>query len=312
MTKKPAPRTLVWTLLATVLLVSFVARAQPESIVSGAPRWGSLGTNAPPWAQATVDTSFTGAGPAKFLGTKSGDSDAFNVRAIISTVVPVNEKWSIPLGLGSQNIFLRSVPGEPVDDAIHTLSFNTGVRYRVNDDWMLMGLFDTTLYRVGAIRGKDFGLSGGVMAGWRYSPSLRFVFGLLVAPDSDLPALPMAGADWLINDAWELRLLFPQPRLIYRADDRWSFFLGANLVAATFRAGETRGTSIGMTQYDNALATYRDVRLGAGLGCSLTTALRLEAEAGYSVSRAIDFRRLDETVRFDPAPYVRLGLRWAF
>jgi len=312
MTEKLKIQAFIATAFTLSILTPSVSRADPNTVATNTPRFLVGDTNAPPLLGAMLDTSYTAAGKAKFLGTKSGDSGAFNASVNLFAPLPLNEKWVVPLGLGSQNIFLNSVSGVPVDDAIHTLSFNTGLGYRLNDDWMFMGTFNPTLYKFSDVGGNDIGFSGGVNALWKYSPSLKFMFGIMVAPDSDIPVLPMVGVDWQIDKAWELRLMFPQPRLIYKADDHWNYYGGLNLVGATFRSSDTLGTSIGRPEYNNALATYRDIRLGAGVDYNLSKSLKVEAEIGYSVSRQIDYTKVDETVAFDPAPYVRLGVNFSF
>jgi hypothetical protein len=44
----------------------------------------------------------------------------------------------------------------------------------------------------------------------------------------------------------------------------------------------------------------------------LNKSLQVEAEAGYSVSRQINYTDANQTVDFDPAPYVRLGVNFNF
>jgi hypothetical protein len=298
------------TVFTVPVLLPATGWAQPENMMMMPPMRGG-DTNRSPLLQVNMDGSYTASGKAKFLGTKSGDSGAASMSAAVFAPLPLNEKWIIPLGLMSQNIWLDSVPGVPVPDQIHTLSFNTGLGHRLNDHWMIMGMFNPTLYKFSDVGGNDIGFSGGINAMWRYSDSLMLMFGLIVAPDSDLPVLPMVGADWRINPQWDLRLMFPQPRLVFQPDEHWSFYAGANLVGATFRSSDTLGSSIGQPQYNDALATYRDIRVGVGFGYSVSKSVCVEVEGGYSVDRQIDYKDF-ETVNFEPAPYARLGVNIGF
>lgn len=315
MTKKLVIKSFVVTAWAVAVLTPAAGRAQPANMMNIMPREFRAGdTNRPssPPIQSQIESSYTAAGKAEFLGTKSGDSDAFNTRLNVFAPLPLSEKWIVPLGLGTENLFLDSVGGVPVPDDIHTLSFNTGLGHRLNDDWMIMGMASATLYKFSDVGANDFGFSGGINAMWRYSPSLTWRFGFMASPDSDIPVLPMVGVDWQINEQFNLRLLFPQPRLTYQPNERWNFYTGMNMVGSTFRASESLGDSIGLSQYNDALGTYRDIRLGGGVGYQLTKRFSIEVEAGYSVSRQIDYTRIDEKVEFDPAPYFRLGLRVGF
>jgi hypothetical protein len=269
-------------------------------------------TNQPPLVHAVLDTSFTAEGQAKYLGLKHGDSDAFNVGLGVNTVVPLNEHWMVPLNLMSQNYWLESVPGAPVPTHLNTLGLGVGLGYRASDDWLFMGRISPSLYRFGDVNSDDVGVAGGVTALWRYSATLQFLFGIMAAPDSDLKVLPMAGVYWRINDQWNLSVMFPQPRLTYLPDEHWRFYAGANVSGTTFRTADTLGADLGQPRYNNALGTYRDVRLGAGAGYKLNRNLRAEVEAGYSIWRQIDYSDIDQTIKFDPAPYVRIGINVGF
>lgn len=308
----PTLKAVVWTAWIVAALTPAVARAQSPGLLNILPTYRAGDTNRPSPVQAPVETSYTGPGRAEFLGMKSGHSDAFQAGINLFTPVPLNDRWIIPLGLASQNILLDPVAGAPVPERINTLSLTTGVGHRFNDDWMILGMFSTTLYQFNGVDGGDLGFSGGVSAMWRYRPSLVFRLGLMISPDSDLRVVPLVGAEWHIHDHWDLRLMLPQPRLVYQPDRHWSFHLGGNMVGTTFRTGETFGSSIQQSPYNDALGTYRDIRVGGGVGYRFNRMLQVEAEAGHSVSRQIDYTRVGETLRFSPAPYVRLGLNLGF
>jgi hypothetical protein len=98
----------------------------------------------------------------------------------------------------------------------------------------------------------------------------------------------------------------------YHLDSHWSFYSGLDLNGTTFRGSESLGAKPGYSGYDNALATYRDIRLGVGTGYEILRGLRAEVEAGYSVFHEINYNNADQDVRFDPAPYVRVGLSYRF
>lgn len=181
----------------------------------------------PPLFDVTLESSYTAAGKAKFRGADFSDSDAYNVSLGLRTRAQLNEHWSIPLELRSQNLYLGRLAGVPVPEDIHTLQFGTGLSYRPNDQWMFMALVSPTLYKFSDLGSNDIGGSGGITAMWNYSPSLKFMFGVMFSPDSDLKVLPMAGLDWAINDQLDLHLMFPKPRLIYTPNDHWSFHSGA-------------------------------------------------------------------------------------
>lgn len=316
-------RPLTGVLLLLALAVSPTAFAQlPDFPAPGAdPK--DRGSHPP--IDLLIDYSSVGSGTMEFRGRDRAESGAQSVTIVLEGSVPVGSppkleegvpptppRWMMPLGLMSQNVYFDDVLGAPVPASVHTLSLDTGLGYRVNDAWTLMVRVSPTLYRTDGIDSGDLGVRGGVMALWRRSPSLTWLFGVMAEPDGEFPVLPVVGASWRINPEFTLSLMAPRPQLIYRPNQRWSFHVGANLNGATFRTHETFGTERGEPRYNHALASYRDVRVGAGLEQRLTPWLTLSAEGGYSVNRQIDYTRIDERVKFDPAPYFQLGLRARF
>ena len=290
-----------------VATAAIAAHAQSDFLLMATPHNGAE-TNRPALIQMMLDSSFTAGGKTKYQGTKRGNSDAFNVKLGVNGMFPLYEDWMLPLDLTSQNYWLESVLGKPVPVHINTLGFGTGLGYRADENWMFMARISPVIYRLDDVNSDDVGVAGGLMAMWNYSPTFQFMFGVMAAPDSDLPVLPMAGMNWRINQQWDLSLMFPQPRLIFQPDEHWRFYAGANINGTTFRTSNTLGGDIGNARYNNALGTYRDVHFGGGIGYMLNQSVRVEAEAGYSISRQIDYKELDETVKFDPAPYVRIGI----
>lgn len=272
-----------------------------------------------------VDYSSTGSGTTEFRGRDRTKSGANSVTVMVGGAVPLGAppkfeqgvpvsppKWMMPLGLLSQNIFFDEVPGAPVPDSVHTLSLNTGLSYRLNEEWMLSARVSPALYRTEGVSGDDVGISGGLMALWRYSPTLTWMFGVMADPDGEFPVLPLVGANWAISPELTLSLMAPRPRFVYRPNQRWGFHVGANLNGATFRTSETFGTERGEPRYNHALASYRDIRVGAGFELRVNRQLSLQAEGGYSVNRKIEYTRIDERVEFGSAPYFQVGLRATF
>ncbi|HSH95181.1 MAG TPA: DUF6268 family outer membrane beta-barrel protein [Roseimicrobium sp.] len=268
----------------------------------------------PPLLEVKVETSYTGNAEAKFRGGKYGDSDAFDINVSVSTLTPLSEKWFIPFELQSQNLELGSRAGLPVPDDINTFEFGTGLAYRPNDRWMFMARINAALYKFEDVGGNDIGISGGLMAMWEYSPSIKWTFGLMVQPDNDdLPVIPMIGVSWKINERWELDLMLLSPRLIYTVNDKLKFHAGMGKnFGTTFRSSDTLGTSIGRAKFNDALGSYSDMRFGGGFEYQLSKSFCFEAEACYATGREIKYDDIDEKVKFGDAPYVRVGLKYEF
>lgn len=265
----------------------------------------------PGW-RASLNAGYVGGGATKFQGARLGDSDAFDFDLQAGARVPLDEAWFLQLGLRSENIYLDQENGAPIPEEIHTFHFSAGLGYRLNEKWTLTGLLSPSLYRFEDVGINDFGLSGGLLARYEANPRLTWSLGIVVAPDSDVKALPTVGVRWLINDRYSLEVGMPKTRLSYRLNPAWALYGGMDMIGATFRAGEHLGTETGFSRYNNALATYRDIRLGLGASYEVLRGIRAEAETGVSIFREVYYSSIDEQVRFNPAPYVRLGMSARF
>ncbi len=274
--------------------------------------YGMSGQGNPWHIGASVDYSYVGSGDVTFSGTK-GSSDAQSVNANLTGEIPLSDQWFIPMGIDSHNLFLGTVAAAPIPDQINTLGMGAGVGYHINDQWTVTGIVGPRFYRIGDVEGDgDVGVGGVVHATYRWTPSLTVGFGLAFEPDSDVPVLPVAGLRWEIQTNLILNLMWPKPALIYRVNHDLDAYICGGGNFTVFRAGTDFGTRLGQPVYNNALATYRDFHVGAGVNYRLVRGLSLEIEGGYSVGREIDYNRLDQTVSFDPAPYVEAGIRYRF
>jgi len=261
----------------------------------------------PGW-ETGVNAAYVGGSSAKFQGQWRGDSAAFNVNVEAGTRIPLSEAWSLNVKLVSDNFFFDQVTGEPIPSAVHTLHLNARVNWQLNAKWTVSGLLTPSLYRFEDVGQSDLGIAGGIMVAYQMKPSLALTLGGMVAPDSDVKVLPVLGVHWNINEHYTLDAGIPKTRLTYKMAADWKLYAGADLSGTTFRTSDEFAPAAAHTRYNDALATYRDVRLGVGTSYELTQGVRVEAEAGYSVYREIKYTHLDSTVKFHPAPYVRLGL----
>jgi len=300
-------------LLSAATLVSASALAQetaptPQNIMT--PGWQDASSTLA--VQTDLNYTYDAPGTAKFLGNRLDKSDASALDFGVDTRLRLNDDWFVPLGLQSDNYFLDGVPGAPVPDDINTLHLRTGLGWHFSDQWTFTGLAGPALYRMNDINSDDFGAFGGLMATYRANPALLWTFGVMISPDNDVPALPVVGLHWQINDQYTLEVGVPKTRLTYHINPQWSLYTGLAMNGTVFRSDEDLGTKTGNAQYNNALATYRDIRLGVGTGYELFQGLRAEIEAGYSVYRRIDYQDIGQEVDFNPAPYVRVGLSYRF
>lgn len=309
----PAAR--MFALLSATLMSGAPLAAQSFDFLAPMLEGGSSDRKGPP-VSLNAEYSYTGRSHPEYRGKEYPKSAASSATFSLGTMLPLGEwgegappEWLMPLGVTSQNLFFDDVPGVPIPSSAHTLSLSTGLVHRQSESWWLAGLITLRQYRLNEFGSQNFGVSGGALAVWKQSPEFLWIFGAMVNPDSDLPVIPVVGLDWKINPEFSLSLIVPRPRLTYRPNEVWSFHVGGNLNIATFRNSGSFGDGLGNSKYNRSLATYRDIRLGAGFEVRPSRHFSLWAEGGYSVDRRIDYRRVDTRVKFDPAPYVLVGLR---
>jgi hypothetical protein len=256
--------------------------------------------------------SYVAPGKASFSGANGANSGAQSVTVGVLGSVPVTERWFVPLGIGWGNIFLDSVPGEPVPEQINGLRLLAGLGYRINDQWTVAASAGPALYRFEDITGNDIGAGGMIRAVYRPRQDLTLLFGFGFNPDSVYPVLPIAGARWDVKTNLTLNLMFPKSGVTYRVAPRLSLFAGADFKFAVFRSDNDLGDEIGQPRFNNALATYQDIHLGVGVDHRIIRRLSVGVEGGYSVGCSIHYNDADETVRFNPSPYVQASVRYWF
>lgn len=269
-----------------------------------------------PQVQALASYSYVGSSKSSFYGT-GPKADAQTVNAAVLAEIPVSDDWFIPVGVHSFNGFFGSLDGLPTPDSIHTLGFGAGVGRKINEQWTVSATMGPQFYRLEDVDSSDVGIGGVVRAVYRWRPNVTVSLGLGIQPDRDVVVLPAVGVRWDINTNWTLNLMFPKPEIIYKVNPDLDVFAGVGLNFTVFRADKDMGervnqNNIDTARFNNALGTYHDFHLGAGVDYQLVRGLYLSAEGGYSVGREFDYSRLDETVSFKPAPYVQTSIRWWF
>lgn len=258
-----------------------------------------------------TDASFVKGGDVSYRNFK-GNSDVQSFNFGATAEIPTSDRWFVPIAVRSANQWLETVEGVPIPNHINTLNFGVGLGYHLDEQWTVAGSVGPSIYRFSDIQSDDIGFQGVVWTTYKWRPDVTFVFGLAVQPDSEIPALPLAGVRWDIRPDLTLNLMFPRPALTYQVDSRWSVFVAGGGEFNTFRTESGFGNEIGQSRYSNALGTYRDFHLGAGAEYRLPCGPSIRIETGYSFGRQIDYTDISQTIKFENAPYVQASLKWRF
>ena len=298
---------------STLLNYSAVAQSSSSAILYDSAGSGDrTAGRSNDWSMSvSANYSAVAAGKVSFDGAK-GNSGAQSANANITAVIPVNDKWFVPMGIGSRHDFLGNPGGAPIPDQIDTLGFNAGVGYHFNEQWTLIGSLGPRLYRLDDLTSSDIGVGGMIRATYRWKPNLTIALGIAFDPDRDVPVLPAAGMRWGIQTNLTLSLMFPKSGLDYRVAPRLNLFAGGDGNFTVFCAEKDLGDKIGLPQFNNGLGTYRDFRIGVGAEYRIVRGLSAAVEGGESFGREIDYARIGETVKFGSAPYIQAGLKCRF
>jgi len=240
------------------------------------------------------------------------------VRANLS--LPINEQWSLSVG-GLYNNFLFDLgnpnpfPRIPLVDNLGTLGATFGFVYKASPRFSILAEvspdFSGDLNRLTT---RDFQIGG--MFAVRYAPygddRLFFLLGVRAKSDAQLLVFPVAGVRWQPSDVLTVNLTAPRPEIDYKLTRRITLFADGQFNGGDFRVPDSTGTAIGRPQFNNAVLTYREIRLGGGVRLKLLPFAAVQTEAGEALGRDFDYYRIHENLRVNNAPYVDTRLMFSF
>ncbi|MBV8211725.1 MAG: hypothetical protein JOZ08_00705 [Verrucomicrobia bacterium] len=240
------------------------------------------------------------------------------VRASLN--LPINDQLSLSIG-GFYNNFLFDLgnpnpfPRIPLVDNLGTLGATFGFMYKVSPRFSILGEvapdFSGDLNKLTT---RDFQLGG--MLAIRYAPNgddrLFFLLGIRAKSDAQPIVFPVAGVHWQPSDVLTFNLTVPRPEVDFKLTRRITLFAAGQFNGGDFRVPDSTGTAIGRPQFNNAVLTYREIRLGAGLRLKLLPFATVQTEAGEALGRDFDYYRIHENLKADNAPYVDTKVIFSF
>jgi hypothetical protein len=234
--------------------------------------------------------------------------------------LPINDQWSLSVG-GFYNNFLFDLgnpnpfPRIPLVDNLGTLGATLGFVYKASNKFSILGEvspdFSGDLNRLTT---RDFQIGG--MLAVRYAPygndRLFFLLGVRAKSDAQLVVFPVAGVHWQPTDVLTFNLTVPRPEIDYKLTRRITLFGDAQFNGGDFRVPDSTGTAIGRPQFNNAVLTYREIRLGGGVRLKLLPFAAVQTEAGEALGRDFDYYRIHENLKANNAPYVDTRVMFSF
>lgn len=188
------------------------------------------------------------------------------------------------------------------DAAVIAISYWAGDEYHP-----LLRLEPGVYYTRDHITKNSFNMPFRVQGGIKVNEQLHLVLGVEIDAFGSSIAFPIAGFNWQINDQFNVRAVFPKPRISYMPNKSLEFFLGGELTGGAYRNGPTRDR-----RTNNALLDYSDYRACLGMEYDFTKIVSLEANLGWSFERRFNYFRAGPVYKAKGAPYAQLDFKFAF
>jgi hypothetical protein len=212
--------------------------------------------------------------------------------------------YYLQLGIDSERFDFSRSNSSTFPSSITSLAAEISLSYWTGDDFYpLLQFLPGIYYTRGYITLNSFDMPVRAVAGWKAWEDFYLVLGTDADPYESEPLTPVCGFNWKINDQYNLRAVFPQPRFSYNPNKMLELFLAADLVGGGYRNGPTtdRRTS-------NAVLDYTEYRAAGGVSYNPRKGLSVEMSAGWSIERRFDYFRSGPDDSSRSAPYFKLDV----
>ena len=180
-----------------------------------------------------------------------------------------------------------------IPDTLQSLALIIGLDTKLSDSLLIRFEMKPGFYSSEEFDGNDFNYPFILGGTYLYSSTLQFVFGVGVDFETEFPVLPGGGVRWKFAPQWVLNATLPTPRLEYELNRNFTLYAGGDLRGKTFRVDDDFGNRRGPTNLNDAVLTYREVRVGVGAAIKLGESCKLGIEGGYVPYRKFDYHRVD-------------------
>jgi len=188
--------------------------------------------------------------------------------------------------------------------SISSLASEIDVSYWTGDEFLpLLKLEPGVYYTRDYITRNSFDIPIRAVGGMKVRENLYLVAGLDADPFEQDPIIPIGGINWKINDQFNMRAVFPEPRFSYTPNKVWEFFVAGDFVGGGYRNGPTTDP-----RTSNALLDYTGYRVDGGVGYNPSKGLSIETTVGWSIERRFDYFRSGADYFSKSAPYVKVDL----
>jgi hypothetical protein len=286
-------------MISGLLLLATIANGGEATVTEPAAKEQT--DQAPLWSTDTIGDYTLGSRIMK--AADFGSQAVYHYEVEVLRNLHLFDKYYFQVGVDSENFdFSRSNSIYP--SSIRSLAAEVSLSYWTGDDFYPLLKLQPGVYFTGDhITANSFDIPVRAVAGIKTREDLYLVLGLDADPYEQEPVTPVCGVNWKINDQYNLRAVFPQPRFSYNPNKTVELFLTADLVGGGYRSGPTndRRTS-------NAVLDYTDYRAASGLNYNPLKGLSVEMSAGWSFQRRFDYYHAGPDDTAKSAPYFKLDL----
>ncbi|HEY6839937.1 MAG TPA: DUF6268 family outer membrane beta-barrel protein [Chthoniobacterales bacterium] len=287
------------TLLAGLTLFCGVAFGDEKNVIQQPAK--ELPGQAP-WWSIDLNSDYT-------LGSKIIKSGDFGSQAVYHYEIEalrnfhLFDKYYLQCGIDSERFdFSRSNSIYPA--SISSVAAEVSISYWSGEDFHpVLKLEPGFYYTRDHITPNSFDVPIRAVAGYQIRDNVHLVLGVDADPFEQEPVIPICGINWQINDQYNLRAVFPQPRFSYMPNQTLEFFIAADLIGGGYRNGPTNDH-----RTNNALLNYSEYRLASGVNYNPQKGVSFELTAGWSIARRFDYFRAGPDNTAKSAPYFKLDI----
>jgi hypothetical protein len=243
------------------------------------------------------------------LGSKIIKSSSFGSQAVYHYQIEalrnlhLFDKYYFQFGVDAERFdFSRSNVLYP--SSIASVAGEFSLSYWTGDDYYPLLKFEPGVYYTrDYVTANSFDVPIRAVAGFKLREGIHLVLGADLDPFEQEWAIPICGVNWKIDNQFNLRAVFPQPRFSYTPSKALEFFLAADLVGGGYRNGPTDDR-----RTNNGLLNYSEYRAASGVNYNPQKGLSLEFTTGWSIQRRFDYFRAGPDDSAKSAPYVKLDI----
>jgi hypothetical protein len=303
--------------LAAITLLCLRARGDATPAASAQP--GAAAQTMADWVELRngYDTEFDASADAGAGATARGQnlgsvSDrAFELDA--SRSIQLAPEWAASGGVRLADSHQSAGTSAPVPAELGSVGLPLDLRWRGAGAWggvaELVPAFNGQNFQSS---GADFDFSGSVVGLWQAAPGLLVAAGAEFDTFGSYPILPAGGIVYELGPEWTARILFPDPRIVYRCTATLSVYAGAHFQYGSYRVSRTLGDRYGLPRLDHALLSVEQTMYGPGLSWQPNRGVVLEGSAGVEADRHLDYFRAGYAVDLRAAAAFRLTFQVSF